>query len=81
MKQTIILSLIALLGASCQQQSTVPTYNYQCTIYQVSLVNGDTTVYSSTNFINHPTPPQVMADSLNNSVNGGNHPHSFTKCQ
>jgi len=81
MKQILILSLIGFMFASCQQQSTSPIFNYQCTIYQISTVNGDTSVYYVGQYPNTTVPPQVMQDSINNTLNGGNHPFSFVKCQ
>ena len=81
MKQILTILIMGLFFASCQQQSTSPTFTYQCTVYQISTINGDTSVYWVGEYPNVSVPPQVMQDSINNTLNGGNHPFSFVKCQ
>lgn len=80
MKRILIFTALAFGFASCQKAAKTPVFTYTCTIYAISTATGDTSVHRVDHFVDSPTPPAAMADSISQTVNGGNHPFSFIIC-
>lgn len=80
MRTLLTIAILSLMAMGCQKSVTAPTYNVTCTIYSISTTTGDTSVHYSLAFPNSYLTAQQLEDSINLSVNGGNHPFSFTDC-